>query len=50
MVKKAKTTPKSSKNTSSSAFTNAEKLKDNFFANSERRRKAGDKSQGDAGY
>ncbi|CAG8608423.1 5802_t:CDS:2, partial [Ambispora gerdemannii] len=30
--------------TSGKQFTNAEKLKDNFFANSERRRKAGDKA------
>jgi hypothetical protein len=34
----------------SKQFTNAEKLKDNFFANAENRRKAGDKAQGDAGY
>jgi len=36
--------------TSSRQFTSAEKMKDNFFANSERRRKAGDKAHGDAGY
>jgi hypothetical protein len=36
--------------TNSKQFTNAEKMKDNFFANSERRRKAGDKAHGDAGY
>jgi hypothetical protein len=34
----------------SKQFTNAETIKDNFFANSERRRKAGDKASGDAGY
>jgi len=36
--------------TSNRQFTSAEKIKDNFFANSERRRKSGDKAQGDAGY
>lgn len=36
--------------TSSFTFTNAEKMKNNFFANAENRRKAGDKAHGDAGY
>ena len=41
---------KKKEGTGSRQFTNAEKLKDSFFANSERRRKAGDKIYGDAGY
>lgn len=34
----------------SGKFTNVEDLKNRFFANSEERRKAGDKAHGDAGY
>lgn len=50
-MKRTRKSQKSSNETSTNyVFTNAEKMKNNFFANAANRRKAGDKASGDAGY